>query len=168
MKKIKFGTPTKTVKEALDRVVKTHSPLLEKLADIGPVPHMQDEGVVDPVKETVIVETRTVEVQKVVTKDKLARRHSKLSRKRMDAALDQMCDILKEQNVTIADLRSKVKKLAEISDAQAFDINALRMQKSQEKQILTERTVVEKHIPKKLVYALIGSLILNGLVILLK
>lgn len=158
MKKIVFGKPqTKILTEQqADKLIKDLSQ-----GQIIPLEKQVEMVIPEPVKETVIVETRTVQVEKIRMQDKLARRHSKLSRAKMEKALDEMCEVLEQQNIRLHALQHQLEK-------HDYDINAVRMQKPQEKQIVTEKTVIEKHIPKKLVYALIGSMLLNALILLTK
>lgn len=167
MKKMKFGhdprnlTSHKEIMVVAKKVMETHAPIFEKLAKV------EAQELVLPIPEkTVIVETRTQVLKE--SRDKWVRKHTKLSRQKMEAAVDQLSETLEQQNERIHFLQHQNKLILELSEKQSFDINALRMQKPKEIHRVTEKhieTAVKSEVPK-MVWILLGISLLTNMYIL--
>jgi hypothetical protein len=170
MGKMRFGNPQKIVKdeapkftEAAVRVMEKHSKVFEKLS----MADIQDQDHVVP--EKVIIEKHHHHTEKVVTKDKLARRHGKLLRKSMDQSVADMAQDLATQDELFHTLKRGIHNLVGLNDAMAARIQILEARKPEEIHTVTEiRTdVVTKHEVPKLVWIGIGLALLTNAFILI-
>lgn len=175
MKKMKFGhDPRKLAK----KVMETHAPTFAKLAKVEAsektalgqdlLQGMKEILDIQQIPEkTVIVETRTQVLKE--SRDKWARKHSKLSTRKTKKFVDELSESLNQQNERIHFLQHQNKLMLELSEKQSFDINALRMQKPKEIHTVTEKhieTLVKAKVPR-MVWVFIGISLLTNMYLLI-
>jgi hypothetical protein len=167
MGKLKFGHDPRKLAKVPEReqnnekqqtvTNRAQTVLLEKLVQAEPVP-----------EKTVIVETRHTETTVLKeSRDKWARKHSKLSTRKMEKLVDEMCETLNQQNEMVRFVRKGIHSLVEKQDDLVVRLKVLESQKSEQIQVVTEKTIVKSEVPK-MIWVILGILALTNAYLLMK
>lgn len=100
--------------------------------------------------------------------DKLARKHSRLTKKRMEKSVDELSASISNQDELFHSLKRGIHNLVESQDKMMERIQILEARKPEEIRIVTEKTVEVVKTHKLVVISLVLSLALNALVLLVK
>lgn len=168
MKKMRIGHDPRKLTETLGRVNKTHAPVLKKLVDELPY-NSGAAPYVPQLEKTVVVETRTQVLKE--SRDKWARKHSKLSTRKMEKLVDELSETLNQQNERIHYLQHQNKGLVETLDRHATWITDVEMQKPKEIPVVIEKhteTVIKTEVPKLVWIGIAISLLTNMFLLIAK
>lgn len=151
-----ISAPSVDIEAIAQSVMEKHKHSFEKLAKHDVIASMQ-EPIIKETTHTVLKETKT--------HDKLARRHSKLVKKKTEALVDGLCDDLNAQNEVIHALKTQIDALK----LETKVCKCTKAEKPQEKQIVIQEKIVEvSKTDKKLVIGVAVSIILSILGLIIK